>query len=92
MIDYIEKFVESDEFKQAMGYLVDYAIVKELIESRDRMINDYEDIKDGWTKNIFVLNDRDKDAKKVKKYIKAYDLVLDMYTVNHTFYDFNHED
>ena len=91
MLDYLEKLTESDEFKQAMGYLVDYAIAKELMESRDRMIDDYEAVKYGCSRNIFVFNDDKKDAKELKKRIKAYDLVLDMYTVGHVFYDFKQE-
>lgn len=88
MMSYIDQLVESDEFKHAMGIILDYSLVKELTESRDRMIDDYEDVRDGWTKNIFVLNDRQKDAKALKKRIKAYDMIIDMYSVNHQYYKF----
>ena len=88
MMSYIDQLVESDEFKHAMGIILDYSLVKELTEARDRMIDDYEGVRDGWTKNIFVLNDRQKDAKALKKRIKAYDMVIDMYSVNHQYYKF----
>lgn len=91
-MNYLQKLIDSDEFESALGTLIDYTMAKELLESRDRMIDDYELAIEGYTRNIFVMGDPKKDAKKMKKYIKAYDLLIDMYTVNHTFYNFNNED
>jgi hypothetical protein len=91
-MNYLQDLIDSDEFESALGTLIDYAMAKELLESRDRMIADYELAIEGYIRNIFVMSDPKKDAKKMKKYIKAYDLLIDMYTVNHTFYDFNNED
>lgn len=91
-MNYLQDLIDSDEFESALGTLIDYAMAKELLESRDRMIADYELAIEGYIRNIFVMGDPKKDAKKMKKYIKAYDLLIDMYTVNHTFYDFNNED
>lgn len=91
-MNYLQNLIDSDEFESALGTLIDYAMAKELLESRDRMIADYELAIEGYIRNIFVMGDPKKDAKKMKKYIKAYDLLIDMYTVNHTFYDFNNED
>ena len=88
MIDYLDKLVELDEFKHAMGIILDYSLVAELTESRDRMIDDYEAIREGCTRNIFVVNDNKKDAKELKKRIKAYDMVIDMYSVKHQYYKF----
>ena len=88
-MNYLQNLIDSDEFESALGTLIDYAMAKELLESRDRMIADYELAIEGYIRNIFVMGDPKKDAKKMKKYIKAYDLLIDMYTVNHTFYDFN---
>jgi hypothetical protein len=89
---YLQDLLDSDEFKYALGTIADYAISKDLLRARDRMVDDYERAVAGIVTNVFVMGDAKKDAKKLKKYIKAYDLILDMYTVNHIFYDFNHED
>ena len=91
-MQYLQDLLDSDEVKYALGTIADYAISKDLLRARDRMVNDYERAMAGIVTNVFVMGDAKKDAKKLKKYIKAYDLILDMYTVNHTFYDFNHED
>jgi hypothetical protein len=89
---YLQDLIDSDEFEYALGTITDYAISKDLLRARDRMVDDYERAMVGIGTDVFVMGDPKKDAKRMKKYIKAYDLVLDMYTVNHTFYDFNHED
>jgi hypothetical protein len=89
---YLQDLLDSDELKYALGTIADYAIAKDLLRARDRMADDYERAVAGIVTNVFVMGDAKKDAKKLKKYIKAYDLILDMYTVNHIFYDFNHED
>ena len=89
---YLQDLLDSDEFEYALGTIADYVISKDLLRARDRMVDDYERAMAGIVTNVFVMGDAKKDAKKLKKYIKAYDLILDMYTVNHIFYDFNHED
>ena len=86
---YLQDLLDSDEFKYALGTIADYAISKDLLRARDRMADDYERAMAGIVTNVFVMGDAKKDAKKLKKYIKAYDLILDMYTVKHIFYDFN---
>ena len=85
----LQDLLDSDEFEYALGTIADYAISKDLLRARDRMADDYERAVAGMVTNVFVMGNAKKDAKKLKKYIKAYDLILDMYTVNHTFYDFN---
>jgi hypothetical protein len=68
-------------------------LVPRLLESRERMIDDYEAVKNGSNRSIFVLNDPEEDAFQISRRIEAYDLVLAEFLPASELepYDFNDE-
>ena len=69
-------------------------LVPRLLESRERMIDDYEDTKAGGKRSIFVMNDPEEDAFQISRRIEAYDLILAEFLPASELapYDFDEED
>ena len=56
--------------------LDNHYVVPRLLESRERMIDNYENVKNGSNRAIFVVNDPEEDAFQISRRIEAYDLIL----------------
>ena len=90
---YLEKLLKSDIFNSALeetvGQLVEAVVANTLVESRERLINEYKEIKNGVRKNIYVLNDLEEDAFQVSLRIQAFDMIIQEWDPHHEAFDFD---
>jgi len=90
---YLEKLLKSDIFNSALeetvGQLVEAVVANALVESRERLINEYKEIKNGVRKNSYVVNDLEEDAFQVSLRIQAFDLIIQEWDPNHEAFDFD---
>jgi len=90
---YLEKLLKSDIFNSALeetvGQLVEAVVANTLLESRERLINEYKEIKNGVRKNSYVLNDLEEDAFQVSLRIQAFDMIIQEWDPHHKAFDFD---
>ena len=90
---YLEKLFKSDIFNSALeetvGQLVEAVMANTLLESRERLINEYKEIKNGVRKNSYVVNDLEEDAFQVSLRIQAFDLIIQEWDPRHEAFDFD---
>ena len=80
--------INDDTLSGAVLDVVDSLTVHALKQSREGMINDYENAKAGHSNNVFVVGDAEADALEIRRRVEAFDLILDYFTVDHVYYDF----
>jgi len=83
--------IDDDSLNGAVLDVVDSLTVHGLKQARDGLINDYQNAKDGNMYNIFVVGDAEADALEIRRRVEAFDLVLDYFTVDHVYYDFEED-
>ena len=83
--------IKDDTLSGAVLDVVDSLTVHTLKQSREGMINDYENAKAGHSNNVFVVGDAAADALEIRRYIEAFDLILDYFSVDHEPYDFEED-
>ena len=72
-----EQIEVPDELLEQLKEEIDkHYVVPRLLESRERLIEYYENAKNGGNCSIFVLNDTEEDAFQISRRIEAYDLIL----------------
>jgi len=72
-----EQIEVPDELLHQLKEEIDkYYVVPRLLESREKFIDDYEAVKNGRNRSIFVLGDLEEDAFQISRRIEAYDLIL----------------
>ena len=84
----LNEFAENQDVQNAVYEVLDAVLVMSLLEFRDRKIDDYEAVKDGQKRNIYVVNDLEQDAFEISRRIEAVDMILDEYKAGHEPYDF----
>ena len=89
LIDFLSD-IDIDEAKMcdALSDITDSILIAELRAYRERRVEDYECIKDGTPRNIYVYNDLEQDAFEISRRIEAVDMLLQEYTVAHEPFDF----
>jgi len=89
LIDFLNEIeVDEDSFRDTLSSLSDSILVSELLQYRDRRIDDYLSVKDGVSKSIYVHGDLEQDAFEISRRIEAVDMILNEYTVSHEPFDF----
>ena len=83
--------IDDDTLSGAVLDVVDSLTVHGLKQAREGMINDYENAKAGHSNNAFVAGDAEADALEIRRYIEAFDLILDYFSMNHEPYDFEED-
>lgn len=90
---YLEKLFKSADFNSALDetveQLVEAVVANTLLESRERMIETYKDIKNGMSRNAYVVNDLEEDAFQVSLRIQAFDMIIQEWHSNHEAFDFD---
>ena len=84
--------INDDTLSGAVLDVVDSLTVHTMKQSREGMINEYENAKAGHSNNVFVVDDAEADALEIRRYIEAFDLILDYFSLNHEAYEFKDED
>lgn len=88
---YLEKLLKSNIFNSALeetvGQLVEAVVASTLLESRERFINEYKQIKNGNKLNSYVVNDLEEDAFQVGLRIQSLDMILQEYDTKHEAFD-----
>ena len=83
--------IDDDSLNGAVLDVVDSLTVHGLKQAREGLINDYQNAKDGNMYNIFVVGDAEADALEIRRRIEAFDLILDYFTIDHVYYDFEED-
>ena len=85
VLNFIE---DNDRVREALDDIADEIFVDRLMECRERLINSYENVKNGIKLNIYVVNDLEADAFQISLRIQSIDMILDEFKQNHEAYDF----
>ena len=85
----IDTLSENDYVQEALHEVADAVFLEKLFDMRQRFINDYINVKNGMTRNIFVLNDLEQDAFEISRRIEAADMLIDQFKVDHVPFDFD---
>jgi len=85
----IDKLSDNEYVQEALYEVSDALFLHSLENMRQRFINDYINVKNGVTCNIFVLNDLEQDAFEISRRIEATDLLIDQFKVDHVPLDFD---
>ena len=81
--------LSDNEYVQEAVYEVSDAIfLDKLLDTRQRFINDYEAVKDGQSRSIFVLNDLEEDAFQISRRIESADMLIAEFKADHEPFDF----
>ena len=62
-----------------------------LKQAREGLIDNYESAKKGEGINVFVVGDHEADAAEIRKYIEAFDLIIDYFSIDYEPYDFGED-
>ena len=81
--------INDDTLSGAVLDVVDSLTVHGLKQAREGMINEYENAKAGHSNNVFVVGDDEADAFEIRRRIEAFDLILDYFSINHVYYEFD---
>lgn len=81
--------INDDSLNGAVLDVVDSLTVHGLKQAREGMINDYENAKAGYSNNVFVVGDAEADALEIRRRVEAFDLILDYFTLDHVYYEFD---
>ena len=84
----IDKLSDNEYVQEALYEVSDAVFLEKLWDTRQRFINEYIYVKSGQTRNIFVLNDLEKDAFEISRRIEAADMLIDEFKVDHVPFDF----
>jgi len=84
----IDKLSDNEYVQEALYEVVDAVFLEKLFDMRQRFINDYINVKNGVTCNIFVLNDLEQDAFEISRRIEATDMLIDQFIPDHLSFDF----
>ena len=85
----IDKLSDNEYVQEALYEVSDALFLHSLENMRQRFINDYINVKNGVTRNIFVSNDLEQDAFEISRRIEATDLLIDQFKVGHVPFDFD---
>ena len=82
---------DSEDLNGTVLDLVDTLTVHGLKQAREGLIHNYESAKKGKGVYVFVVGDHEADAAEIRKYIEAFDLIIDYYSINYEPYDFGED-
>ena len=85
----IDKLSDNESVQDALHEVADAVFLEMLFDMRQRFINEYIHVKNGRKRNIFVLNDLEKDAFEISRRIEAADMLIDEFKVDHVPFDFD---
>ena len=85
----IDRLSENEYVQEALYEVSDALFLHSLENMRQRFINDYIAIKNGESRNIFVVNDLEQDAFEISRRIEATDMLIDQFKVDHVSFDFD---
>ena len=85
----IDTLSENGYVQDALYEVADAVFLAKLFDMRQRFINDYINVKNGVTRNIFVLNDLEQDAFEISRRIEATDMLIDQFEPDHVPFDFD---
>jgi hypothetical protein len=85
----IDKLSDNEYVQEALYEVSDAVFLEKLWDTRQRFINEYIHVKNGQTRNIFVLNDLEQDAFEISRRIEATDMLIDEFKVDHVPFDFD---
>lgn len=89
LIDFLSEIeVDENSLRDTLSELSDGILVAELRKYRERRIDDYLSVKDGVSRNIYVVGDLERDAFEISRRIESVDMLLEEYTVAHEPFDF----
>jgi hypothetical protein len=83
--------IDSGDFNETVLDLLDSVTAYNLKQAREGLIHNYESAKKGKGVYVFVVGDHEADAAKIRKYIEAFDLIIDYYSINYEPYDFGED-
>ena len=84
----IDTLSENDYVQEALHEVADAVFLEKLFDMRQRFINDYINVKNGMTRNIFVFNDLEQDAFEISRRIEATDILIEQFIPDHLPFDF----
>ena len=84
----IDTLSENEYVQEALHEVADAVFLEKIFDMRQRFINDYINVKNGVTCNIFVLNDLEQDAFEISRRIEATDMLIDQFIPDHLSFDF----
>lgn len=85
----IDSLSENEYVQEALYEVSDALFLHNLLDMRQRFINDYIAVKDGQDRSVFVLNNREQDAFEIRRRIEAADLLIEQFKPNHVPLDFD---
>ena len=85
----IDTLSENEYVQDALHEVSDAIFLDKLFDMRQRFINEYIWVKNGKIRNIFVLNDLEKDAIEIRRRIEATDMLIDEFIPDHVPFDFD---
>ena len=85
----IDKLSENEYVQEALYEVSDAVFLENLWDTRQRFIDDYIAVKNGTARNIFVVNDLEKDAFEISRRIEATDMLIDEFNPDHVPFDFD---
>ena len=88
----IDSLSENDYVQEALHEVADAVFLEKLFDMRQRFINDYINVKNGMTRNIFVFNDLEQDAFEISRRIEATDMLIEQFIPDHLPFDFDDDD
>jgi len=89
LIDFLSEIeVDENSLRDTLSDLSDSILVSELRKYRQHRIDEYLSVKDGVSRNAYVVGDLEQDAFEISRRIESVDMILDEYTVDHEPFDF----
>ena len=85
----IDTLSENEYVQDALHEVSDAIFLDKLFDMRQRFINEYIHVKNGQTRNIFVLNDLEQDAFEISRRIEAADMLIEEFIPDHVSFDFD---
>lgn len=85
----IDKLSDNESVQDALYEVADAVFLEKLFDMRQRFINEYIHVKNGRTRNIFVLNDLEQDAFEISRRIESADMLIDEFIPDHVSFDFD---
>ena len=85
----IDTLSENEYVQDALHEVSDAIFLDRLFDMRQRFINEYIYVKNGKMRNIFVLNDLEKDAFEISRRIEATDMLIDEFIPDHVSFNFD---
>ena len=85
----IDALSDNEYVQEALYEVSDAIFLDKLLDIRERFINDYEAVKNGQSRSIFVVNDLEEDAFQISRRIESADMLIAEFEPDHEPYNFD---